>query len=101
MRAKDECFRAICASSKGKRQWFFFFDILRRQHEHKSKTDSEFFNFPSVKFRKIRQTGNKYFTLSWSLFFRDTHLTSFSAVVKDINFQKSKKLHVQPYFFRV
>jgi len=48
--------------------------------------------FPSVEFRKIWQTGNKYFTLVGAL-------TSFSAALKD-NLQKyKKKLPLQTLLF--
>ena len=41
-----------------------FFDILLRQNDcTKSKTDSDFLAFPSVKFRETWQTGSKRFTL--------------------------------------
>ena len=62
----------------------------------KSKTDSDFLAFPSVKFRKIWQTGSKYVILVGDHFF--------FAKVKDINLHsrlKPKiltKTIVKPYF---
>ena len=47
-----------------RRETLVFLDILLRQHEHKkAKLTVNFLAFPSVKFRKTRQIGSKYFTL--------------------------------------
>jgi len=45
-----------------------------------------------VKFRKIWQSGSKYFTLVGARFLGKSIRPRFFAVVKDINLKKSKKL---------
>jgi len=90
--------QVICARSKGKS---VFFDILLPQHEHKkTKLIVNFLEFPSVKFRKIWQTVNKYITLVGARFPGKSIRPVFLAAVKDINLKKIEKTALtNPTFF--
>ena len=60
----------------------------------KSKTGSDFLAFPSVKFRKIWQTGSKYVTLVGDHFFRKgkRHKSAFKTKTQNFNKDDSKTL---------
>jgi len=68
-----------------------FFDVLLRQNEQqKPKLAVNFFVFPSVKFRKIWQTDNKYL-LSSELVFQGNLYDKFFDSVKRHKFEKYNK----------
>ena len=69
-----------------------FFDILLRQHEHKKqKLTVNFLALPSVKFRKIWQTGSKYFTLVGARFSGKSIRPGFFSSGKRHKFENIKK----------
>ena len=84
-----------------------FLDVLLRQHEHKKKKNTKnkkkltvsFLAFPSVKFHKIWQIGNKYFTLVEARF-PEKSIRPFLLQRRKTNLKKSKKNCLyKPYFF--
>ena len=86
--------QVICARSKENVSVFRYF-MTQSTWVQKAKLTVNFLALSSVKFRKIWQTGSKYFTLVEARFSGKSLRPVFFAAVKDINLQKSKKLPAQ------
>ena len=85
--AEDESSgEVICVRSKENLIVFQYF--MTSALAQKAKLTVNFLGFPSVKFRKIRQTGNKYYILTGARF-SEKSVKQFSETVKDISSLKS------------
>ena len=73
----------------------------RKTHKkQKKKLTVSFLAFPSVKFHKNWQIGNKYFTLVEARF-SEKSIRPFLLQRRKTNLKKSKKLPLQTLLFRV